>query len=109
MPSQTAPHPARASHSHLFPGATILVEGEDRSWAEGGRLDPIGLDILFSDGATTTAELLVAEGREDAALEVEAYRTSAGTELPRAVWRVREAVEADGRILLRLGAKLAGV
>ncbi|MET3904019.1 hypothetical protein [Paenarthrobacter sp. 4246] len=81
---------AEASHTHLFPGAVLLMEGAGPSLA-----------VTFSDGASTSAEIVDDGGKP--ALVVEAYATGAGTVIPRKLWPV-SASETDGAgVRLKLG------
>gem|GEM_PF-4283560 len=97
---------ATASHSHLFAGATIAVEGAS-GLVDGGTLtEPIGLRITFADGATANAELLVQVDTDEAAVEVDAYVTAAGTALPARTWRIVNAARRDSVAELRVGRRL---
>ncbi|MCT9869530.1 hypothetical protein [Paenarthrobacter aurescens] len=81
---------AEASHTHLFPGAVLVIAGAGPS-----------LVVTFRDGASAAAEIVDDGGKP--ALVVEAYTTSAGTVIPRKMWLV-SAVETEGAgVRLKVG------
>lgn len=98
---------ATASHSHLFPGAVILIDPKDSEEDLGS--DPLGLTVVFSDGSSSHAELVVgvdAEETDEAALIVDGYSTAAGAAIARRMWRIAERVLDDGAWRIRIGRRL---
>lgn len=67
--------------THLYPGCRAVLEGEDQAGA-GSALRPVTL--IFSDGAMAAGRL------GDNSLEVDAYATAAGTDIPAKAWLVQQ-------------------
>lgn len=80
---------ADCPHSHLFRGERVLIRGLPDPLAYAASPTPLDLDLRFSDGASTDAELVVS-ATGGAALTVTAYTTVAGTALPDRTWLVQE-------------------
>ncbi|SDW98508.1 hypothetical protein SAMN04487912_106107 [Arthrobacter sp. cf158] len=85
---------AEASHTHLFPGAVLVVTGEGPS-----------LVVRFSDGASVAAEIVDDGGKP--ALVMEAYTTGAGTVIPRKMWFLRSLESEGGERRLKVGRSVA--
>ncbi|MDR6988615.1 hypothetical protein J2Y66_003119 [Paenarthrobacter nitroguajacolicus] len=81
---------AKASHTHLFPGAVLLAAGAGPS-----------LVITFSDGASAAAEIVDDGGKP--ALVVEAYTTGVGTVIPRKMWFVSSVPDDGDGVRLKVG------
>jgi len=96
---------AVASHSHLFPGAVLRV-------APNGSLEdfvskPSALIIVFSDGAKSHAEVIVAVNPSgETALVVDGYTTTAGAVIPQKMWRVAGQAFDGERLTIRIGARM---
>ncbi|MFV0435170.1 MAG: hypothetical protein ACK5LO_14505 [Leucobacter sp.] len=90
-----------ASHSHLFPGAEFYADGSEP------REVPAQLLITFSDLSEAEARLMrhPDDGRA-LRLEVSAYRTTAGTELPEKHWLVEERSDTGSPYTLRVKRRL---
>jgi hypothetical protein len=85
---------AEASHTHLFPGAVLLVDGQGPSLA-----------VTFSDGASAAAEIVDDGGKP--ALVVEAYTTGAGTVIPRKMWFVSSLQAEGAEMRLKVGRSVS--
>jgi hypothetical protein len=70
--------------------------------------EPQALRILFSDGSSSKAELVLAleDFEGEAALIVDRYTTAAGTALPQKMWRVAEHGFEGSALSLRMGRTL---
>ncbi|MDT0431041.1 hypothetical protein [Streptomyces salyersiae] len=95
------PAPVRTGHTHLFPGTRLLLDGAAPA------LRPRALELEFSDGVHTPAELLAPVRPDDPwLLAVESYRTAAGTPLPARSWLVAGVTDREDGTELRLGGRL---
>ena len=93
---------ARTSHTHLFPGAELTVDQPEHDAAR-----PRALDIVFCDGAETTAEILVDDATGTELLAVNPYTTVAGAAIPNKMWQIKQWQHLpDGSVRLRLGGRL---
>jgi hypothetical protein len=99
---------ATASHSHLFPGAVIRIAPAGSEAGVG--FAPLGLTVVFSDGASSHAELVLgpdtADAQGEAALIVSEYTTAAGTSIPQKMWIIAERSFRHGALNLRIGRGL---
>ena len=68
----------RASHSHLFPGATLTVAGTSAECL-----------VIFSDESTADADLTVT-APDGPVLSVQPYTTAAGTRITAKTWQLAE-------------------
>jgi hypothetical protein len=92
---------AKASHSHLFPGAIVRL---DINVLNVGGPEPLGLVIRFIDGIEARAELLIV-GPESSlvmALDVEGYTTAAGSTIPAKTWGMTKQPAVEGAVVLRV-------
>lgn len=92
--------PIEVAATHLYPGASAVLRGDHPA---AGERDCI---VTFSDMVWTTGRIAFVSG-EAARLEVQAYRTAAGTDVASKAWDVAVARTSDGialRVRRRLGA-----
>ena len=94
----------RATHTHLYPGARGTVgPGEPLRWS--ARARDVACVVELADGSTAAARL-ERFAEEGAYLCVEAYRTAAGTVIPRKRWLLElawwESAVAGYRVRRRL-------
>nr|WP_130796663.1 hypothetical protein [Streptomyces otsuchiensis] len=96
--------PAICAHTHLFPGSRCRVRElpDPQGFAAAPR--PLGLDLRFSDGVVSEAELLVADSG-DAVLTVAARTTAAGTGIDGQTWIVRSFERSGDEVELTLGSR----
>lgn len=89
----------RSSHSHLFPGARLVVDGEvDLAQAE-------ALLVVFGDAGVAPATLR-ATGPGETLLDVDGYVTEAGTAMAPVAWSVVLAdAGSQGRVVRVLGKR----
>jgi hypothetical protein len=100
---------AVASHSHLFPGAVLRVT--PRGSHEDLVSNPSALTIVFSDGAKSHAEVLVAVATTvnpggETALIVDGYTTTAGAVIPQKMWRLAGQMFDGEQLTLRIGSRM---
>ncbi|MEV7480148.1 MULTISPECIES: hypothetical protein [Streptomyces] len=96
-----APVPLRAGHTHLFRGARLPLP------ATVSAPRPCALELEFSDGVRTPAELLApVRPDEPWLLSVGAHRTAAGTALPARSWLVTRVTPGEDGTEPRLGEPL---
>lgn len=96
-----APVPLRAGHTHLFRGARLPLP------ATVSAPRPCALELEFSDGVRTPAELLApVRPDEPWLLAVGAHRTAAGTALPARSWLVTRVTPGEDGTEPRLGEPL---
>jgi hypothetical protein len=90
----------KAAHSHLFPGARLILDNiEPAQFAASGDR----MLVSFQDGSSALAELLF-EPSGELSLAVEPYETAAGTSLPKKIWRLRAITTTpDDHIEMLLG------
>ncbi|MDT0266470.1 hypothetical protein RM844_09185 [Streptomyces sp. DSM 44915] len=88
-PAAGGPYPAVCGFSHLFRGARVRVQGLPDPAGYVAAPAPVSLELLFSDGVTLLAEVLVDAGGA-ALLAVPAYTTEAGAAIAERRWPVRE-------------------
>jgi hypothetical protein len=93
-----------AGHSHFYPGLEGWLDGETRPPPAGGSRLPSR--IAFADGAMAGGTL---SNRSDGQweLEVDPYRTAAGTDIAAKRWQVSFRSVAGGRTRFRIEKKLA--
>ncbi|NED76233.1 hypothetical protein G3I51_28765 [Streptomyces sp. SID9944] len=89
--------PAVCGHTHLFPGARCRVQGLPDPAAFAAGPSPLDVDLRFSDGVLTAAELRTGTPAGPV-LAVPAYTTAAGTTIDGRVWRVRDLVRAGDEV-----------
>ncbi len=83
------------ANTHLYRGAKLSVSiAADELGAT-----PRGLHLEFRDGVVVDAELLQ-DDRGDLAVDVPAYRTGSGTDIPAKLWRASAVEHPDGAALL---------
>lgn len=93
---------ARCSHTHLFPGARVLVEGVPDPAAFAVAPHPLTLALRFTDGVLTEADL-VTDGAAGTVLAVPAHTTDAGTAIPDHRWSVPYAAAEGDALRLTIG------
>ncbi|NJQ16860.1 hypothetical protein [Streptomyces bohaiensis] len=93
---------AHCSHTHLFPGARVLVAGVEDPEAFAADPHPLTLALSFTDGVVTEAEFVL-DDDAGALLAVPAHTTDAGTDIPDHRWLVPGAAAAGGDVRLTIG------
>ncbi|MCS0603727.1 hypothetical protein NX794_21275 [Streptomyces sp. LP11] len=101
-PADADTFPAVCDHTHLFPGARPRVQGLPDPAAFAAEPRPVEVDLRFSDGVITNAELRTPEPGA-VLLGVPAYTTAAGTPVDARTWLVREVSHVDDEVELRIG------
>jgi hypothetical protein len=75
--------------------------------------EPCSLTIVFSDGAVSPAELVLAAGgtsaNGEAAVIVDRYTTTAGTIIPEKIWSVTHHDVDDGVLILHIGRQILNI
>ncbi|MER5770995.1 hypothetical protein [Streptomyces sp. NPDC001985] len=96
--------PALCGHTHLFPGARCRVQGLPDPRAFAAEPWPIEVDLRFSDGVLTEAELRTG-GPAGPVLAVPAHTTGAGTPIGGRIWLIREFTTAGDEVELTIGGR----
>jgi hypothetical protein len=94
----------------MFPGARLQIAADGSSPMA---FEPCSLTIVFSDGAVSPAELVVAAGGArancEAALTVDRYTTRAGTIIPKKTWSVSHHALEDSALILHIGRQVLAI
>ncbi|GAA5049490.1 hypothetical protein [Streptomyces similanensis] len=98
--------PAVCAHTHLFPGARCRVQGLSDPGAFAADPSPLDVDLRFSDGVLTAAQLRTGTPA-GAVLVVPAYTTAAGTSVDGRTWRVRELLRAGDEVEIAVAGLLS--
>ncbi|MEV0265413.1 hypothetical protein AB0I49_29315 [Streptomyces sp. NPDC050617] len=103
-PAEEETFPALCSHTHLFPGARLRLQGlpDPQVFATAPR--SIGVDLRFSDAVGADAELHTGVP-EGPFLAVPAYTTGAGTRIDQRSWHVREFTLRGDEVELTIGSR----
>ncbi|KJQ55991.1 hypothetical protein [Microbacterium sp. SA39] len=85
----------RSANTHLYRGAKLSASIDASELGA----SPRGLRLEFRDGVVVDAELLQND-EGDLAVDVPAYRTGAGTNIPAKAWHASAVEHPDGAALL---------
>ncbi|MFD6828221.1 hypothetical protein CH313_12720 [Streptomyces sp. TSRI0384-2] len=97
---------ATCSHTHLFRGARVLVDGPADPPGYAASPGPLDLELRFSGASPTEAEVLVSPDSGETVLAVGTYTTEAGTTLSSRTWLVNEVAAWEAGVELKIGVRV---
>jgi hypothetical protein len=94
----------------MFPGARLQMAADGSTPLS---FEPCSFTIVFSDGAESPAELVLAAGGAsasgEAAVTVDKYTTRAGTTIPKKIWSVTHHAVEDTALILHIGRQVLAI